>query len=184
MKYDDMYYLIMPGQDTSRDYCKFGLYASHSPAFPEEDTEFKGIVMIGNRTGWDAGDMDTPWTVQFDNKMHLYYAACGSCWSQTGMAIINDIPLALTQAYPPGNYIDTTRTATASLQIMPPVGWQKSIAGYQEVNGQNFEITLSPAMTGRAVVFDDFNSALPLELYKDITSYKQRHCKCVDEKRQ
>jgi hypothetical protein len=169
-KYDDMFYLAMPGQDESRDYCKFGLYASHSPAFPEADTEFKGIIMIGNRTGWDASDMDTPWAVQFDDKMHLYYAACGSCWSQTGLAIINDIPLALTQAYPPGNYIDTTRTATASLQIMPPVGWQKSIAGYLAINGQNFEITLSPAMTGRAVLIDDHDSTLPLELYMDITS--------------
>jgi hypothetical protein len=128
-KYEDLYYVIFPGQDSSHDYAKFGLYASHSPLLPENDTEFKGIVMIGDKTGWDSGDMDTPWIVPINNVMHMYYAACGSCWSQTGLAILNDIPQALTGAYLPGNYIDTNRSATASLQIMPPAGWQKSLAG-------------------------------------------------------
>ena len=157
-KYEDLYYVIFPGQDSSHDYAKFGLYASHSPLFPENDTEFKGIVMIGDKTGWDAGDMDTPWIVPFNNVMHMYYAACGSCWSQTGLAILNDIPQALTGAYPPGNYIDTNRAATASLQIMPPAGWQKSLAGYKKSNGQNFEITLTPSVSGRATVLKDTNA--------------------------
>ena len=169
-KYEDMFYLVLPGQDSSRDYAKYGLYVSHSPAFPEDDTEFKGIVMVGNATGWENADMDTPWAVLFGDTMYMYYAACGSCWSQTGVITVDDIALALIQAYPPGNYIDIDRTASASLQIMPPVGWQKSIAGYQEINSQNFEITLDPAVTGRAVVHYDANASEPLELYKDIDS--------------
>jgi hypothetical protein len=126
--------------------------------------------MIGNSSGWEGSDMDTPWVVQYDDTMHMYYSACGSCWSQTGLTIIDDIPFALTQAYPPGNYIDTERGSSASLQIMPPVGWEKSITGYDGVGGQNFEITLDPAMTGRAVVMQDANDIVPLELYKDIDS--------------
>ncbi|MHC5182883.1 MAG: DUF2341 domain-containing protein, partial [Planctomycetota bacterium] len=169
-KYDDLFYLLIPGQDSSRDYAKFGMYVSSSPTFPEDDTEFKGIIMIGDPNGWEGTDMDTPWVVQFDDTMHMYYAACGSCWSQTGLTIIDDIPFALTQAYPPGNYIGTERGDSASLQIMPPVGWEKSITGYEEVGGQNFEITLDPAVTGRAVVIQDANNVLPLELYRDIPS--------------
>jgi hypothetical protein len=70
-KYEDMFYLVLPGQDSSRNYAKYGMYVSHSPAFPEDDTEFKGIVVVGNPTGWEDEDMDTPWAVQFDGKMHL-----------------------------------------------------------------------------------------------------------------
>jgi hypothetical protein len=169
-KYEDKFYLVLPGQDSSRNYAKFGLYVSHSPLFPEDDTEFKGMVFSGDPTGWEDEDMDTPWAVLFDNGMYLYYAACGSCWSQTGLAMINDVPLALTQSYPPGNYIGVDRTASASLQIMPPAGWQKSIAGYLEVDSQNFLVTLDPAMTGRAIVQYDGNAIQPLELYQDITS--------------
>ena len=170
-KYEDLYYVIIPGQDSSHDFAKYGLYISHSPLFPENDTEFKGIVMIGGPTGaWDYGDMDTPWIVPFNNIMHMYYAACGSCWSQTGLAVINDIPLALTNAYPPGNYINTDRSASASLQIMPPVNWQKSLVGYQEVNGQSFDVTLDPSVSGRAIVLKDTNATLPLELFKNYSS--------------
>jgi hypothetical protein len=169
-KYDDMFYLVIPGQDSSKNYAKFGLYASSSPTFPQDDTEFKGIVMTGDPTGWEHEDMDTPWVVEFNDKMHMYYAACGSCWSQTGLVIMDDIASVLTQAYPPGNYIGLDRTASASLQIMPPANWQKSISGYLEVDSQNFEITLDSSVTGRSVVQYDGNSVMPLELYKDIDS--------------
>ncbi|MHC5076823.1 MAG: DUF2341 domain-containing protein, partial [Planctomycetota bacterium] len=169
-KYDDMFYLVLPGQDSSRNYSKYGLYVSPSPEFPEDNTEFKGIVMAGNPTGWEDEDMDTPWAVLFDDKLHLYYAACGSCWSQTGVAIIDDVPLALAQAYPPGNYINVNRDASASLRIMPPVGWDKSIPGYLEINSQNFEIALDPAVSGRAVLISDGNSVDALELSKVIES--------------
>ena len=80
-KYEDMFYIIFPGQDLSHDYAKFGLYASHSPLFPENDTEFKGIVLTGTPGAWDAVDMDTPWIVPSLGKMYLYYAACGGCWT-------------------------------------------------------------------------------------------------------
>ena len=53
---------------------------------------------------------------------------------------------------------------------MPPDGWQKSITGYQEVGGQNFEITLNPAVSGRATVLKDTNASQPLALYRDITA--------------
>ena len=49
---------------------------------------------------------------------------------------------------------------------MPPDGWQKSLAGYVEVDGQNFEITISPSISGRATVLKDTNVTLPLELSK------------------
>jgi hypothetical protein len=53
---------------------------------------------------------------------------------------------------------------------MPPAGWEKSVAGYLEVDSQNFEVTLDPAVTGRAIVQYDGNSTDPLELYQDVAS--------------
>ena len=176
-KYEDHYYVVLPGQDSSRDYTKFGLYVSHSPLFAEADTEFKGIVMIGGPSGaWDYTDITTPWIVQFTDgatpKVHLYYSAYGGSWNQTGLAVINNFPQALIGAYPPGNYINTNRGASPSLQIMPPAGWSKSIGGYVEINGQNFLIALDPSVSGRATVLKDTytDSAYGhLELTKSIT---------------
>ena len=175
IKYEDKYYLVIPGQDSSRNYVKMGLYVSGSPTFPEADTEFKGIVMIGGLTGWDSEDMDTPWHVMYDGKINLYYAGTppGGGWSRTGVALIDDIPAALSAAYPPGNYIETDRSASASLMIMPPVGWGKSITGYQEVDSQNFLVTLDPAVTGRSIILHDGNATNPLQLYKDTSSVER-----------
>lgn len=167
-EFEDQYYLVIPGQDISRNHAKFGLYVSDSPEFPQETTEFKGIVMVGEADGWEAEDMDTPWAVMFDNKMHLYYAACGICHSQTGLAIIDDIGLALSQAYPPGNYIGTDRGITRSQRIMPPVGWSKSIPGFEEVSSLNFEITIDSAMTGRAAVLSDLNPENALHMTRGL----------------
>ena len=179
--YEDEYYLIMPGQDNLRNYAKFGLYVSSSPVFPEDDTEFKGIVMVGDQTGWESEDMDTPWVVQFDNKMHMYYAACGECHSETGVAIFDDISLALTQAYAPGNYVGLEREITASQRVMPPAGWEKSIRGYREVNGLNYEISLDTSISGRAAVISDLNTERQLELFRNVESMEQGVCQRVDE---
>jgi hypothetical protein len=143
-KYEDHYYIVLPGQDSTRDYAKFGLYVSHSPLFPEADTEFKGIVMSNGPSGsWDYQDMITPWVVQFMDgttpKMHLYYSGYQSGWNSTGLAEINNIPEALTGAYPPGNYLNPNL------------------------------ITLSPSVSGRAAVLNDTSGSAAVQRDKDFT---------------
>jgi len=142
-KRGDFFYVLVPSYSSIGNYCRFYMYRSSSPFFPEEDRHLVRVAHAIGETGWDDTDNDTPCVLTLDiersvfynDQLWTYYSAEGGAYLfKEGLLIEPDIDAALTDAPPPEDAFSWTANGDVTVTDGPVFNgsravWQHDASG-------------------------------------------------------